>query len=105
MEYDPDDLPTVGWTDVYWFYLNRMAEQGMFLARLVGLKEVRKETIMRCENPSCMRPAIGRHKFQDPRRGNDDELAYVQRFFCSQECEEAIIEDLERTAQYARLVS
>lgn len=51
-----------------------------------------------------MAPAQERHKFQDPRRGKGDELAYILKFFCSPECEEAIVDELERQAQYARLV-
>ncbi len=105
MDHELDDPPPPWcWIDSYWYIANRLAEQGMAYARLLGLKEVRKETVMRCENPHCMRPAEGRHKFRDPRRGQDDELAYVVRFFCSQECELAIVDNLERQAQYARLV-
>ncbi len=60
---------------------------------------------MFCENPHCMRAAQERKKFLDPRRGEGDRLVYVQKFFCSQECEEAIVDNLERQAQYARLVN
>lgn len=60
---------------------------------------------MRCENPRCMAPAFERHKFLDPRRGKGDELAYIAKYFCSPECEEAIVDKLERQAQYARLVN
>lgn len=59
---------------------------------------------MFCENPHCMQPAHMRRKFQDPRRGVNDDLAYVARYFCSFVCEEAIVDNLERQAQYARLV-
>lgn len=60
---------------------------------------------MFCENPRCMKAAQMRRKFLDPRRGKGEELAYVARYFCSFECEEAIVDNLERTAQYARLVN
>lgn len=59
---------------------------------------------MHCENPRCMRSSQERKKFLDPRRGKGDELAYVAKYFCSPECEEAIVDELERQAQYARLV-
>lgn len=60
---------------------------------------------MFCENPHCMMPSQARRKFLDPRRGAGDDLVYVTKFFCSPDCEEAIVDDLERKAQYARLVS
>lgn len=44
-------------------------------------------------------------KFRDPRRGKGHELAYTTRYFCSQECELAIVDELERQAQYARVVN
>ncbi len=59
---------------------------------------------MMCQNPRCMMPASARKKFQDPRRG-DKEPVYIERFICSYTCEEELIEELERQAQYARLVS
>ena len=59
---------------------------------------------MWCQNPRCMRPAQERHKFLDPRRGKGDELSYVAKYFCSQECELAIVDELERQANLARLV-
>lgn len=61
--------------------------------------------IARCEAPGCMREASGRHKFMDPRRSHDVVAEYVNRFFCSQECELAIVDELERQANYARLVN
>ncbi len=60
---------------------------------------------MFCENPRCMMAAQGRKKFIDPRRGAGEDLAYIAKFYCSPECEEAIVDELERQAQYARLVS
>ena len=59
---------------------------------------------LRCEAPHCMREAVMRRKFQDPRRGGN-ELAYINKHFCCLQCEEAIVEELERQAQYARLVN
>lgn len=57
-----------------------------------------------CEAPGCMRRAEDRHRFRDPRRDDKDHDAYVDRYFCSQECELAIVDELERQAQLARLV-
>ena len=61
--------------------------------------------ILRCESPSCMREAKRRAKFLDPRRGHGDELAYVIKHFCCDEHELAICDELERQAQYVRLVA
>jgi hypothetical protein len=61
--------------------------------------------IIRCDNPHCMKEAVARAKFLDPRRGDGEKLAYTVRHFCSQECELAIVDELERTAQYARIVN
>ena len=60
--------------------------------------------ILRCQNPHCMKEAIRGAKFLDPRRGEADDLRYVIRHFCSDDCELAIVDELERQAQYARLV-
>lgn len=60
--------------------------------------------MMYCENPHCNRVAGMRKKFQDPRRGDGEEIAYTERYYCSDECEIAIIDELERQAQLARLV-
>lgn len=60
---------------------------------------------MHCQNLCCMAPAIERKKFADPRRGKGDELVYVTRYICSQACEEGIVNQLEKEANYARLVS
>jgi hypothetical protein len=54
---------------------------------------------------NCGQPAGHQRKFQDPRRGYKDELAYVRRFYCSDSCQEAIIDELELQAQYARVVN
>ena len=59
---------------------------------------------LRCENPACMCEARGKAKFLDPRRGHEDECACTMRYYCSQECELAIVDELERQANYARLV-
>lgn len=61
--------------------------------------------ILRCQNPVCMLEAHRGAKFRDPRRGKGHELAYTTRYFCSQECELAIVDELERQAQYARVVN
>lgn len=53
----------------------------------------------------CGGTAGQRKRFRDPRRDSDDEAAYVELYFCSDECEEAIIENLERKARIARLVN
>lgn len=58
---------------------------------------------LRCQNPSCKMEAHMSAKFLDPRRGHGDERAYARKYFCSQECELAICDELERQAQYARL--
>lgn len=60
--------------------------------------------ILRCQNPTCMMEAHMAAKFLDPRRGHGDERKYTHRYFCSQDCELAICDELERQAQYARLV-
>ena len=57
-----------------------------------------------CEAPGCMRVAGERKKFRDPRRDDDSVHAYCERYFCSQECELAIVDELERQANLARLV-
>lgn len=54
-----------------------------------------------CENPDCNNVAGNRKKFRDPRR--DD--GQTERYFCSPECELAIVDELERQAHYARLVN
>lgn len=60
-----------------------------------------------CDNPKCMQLAKGRSKFLDPRRGDGDgdRLAYTVKHYCSVECQLAICDELERVAQYARLVA
>lgn len=58
-----------------------------------------------CEAPGCMRVAGNRRKFRDPRRDDgDNRPAYTERYFCSDECERDIVDELERQAQLARLV-
>ena len=102
MEYDPDYPPEpVTLIEIYWFYMNRAAELGMGIARSFGWKE--KVMLQRCEAPGCMKEALGRSKFLDPRRGHGDELAYTVKHWCCEECQLAICDELERTAQYARL--
>jgi len=101
MDYD-DPEPPITLTDIYWHYANRWAEWGMGVARSFGWKE---EAMFYCENPSCMMRAGMRKKFLDPRRGKDSEFAYCERYYCSPECELAIVDELERQAQYARCVS
>lgn len=59
---------------------------------------------MHCQNRGCMLPTQECRKFLDPRRGKDEDLAYVVRFICSPKCEEEIVDELERQAQYARIV-
>lgn len=59
---------------------------------------------IRCENPHCMKEATHSAKFLDPRRGHGEERSYARKYFCSQECELGIVDELERQAQYARLV-
>jgi len=104
MEYDEDDAPqTPTLADIYWHYANRWAEWGMGVARSFGWKE--RKMILRCEAPNCMNEARGRAKFLDPRRGRGGELAYVTKHFCSQTCELAVMDELERQAQYDCLVS
>jgi len=61
--------------------------------------------ILRCNAVGCMLPATQRCKFLDPRRGGEDRLAYTVRYFCSDECQLQIVDELERVAQYARLVA
>lgn len=61
--------------------------------------------IIHCDAPGCMREATRRCKFLDPRRGTEEELAYVVRFFCSDDCQLQIVDELERMSHYARLVS
>lgn len=53
----------------------------------------------------CGGIAGNRRKFHDPRRDKKDDEAYVLRHFCSVECEEDIINELERQARLARLVN
>ena len=103
MEYDPDDEllpPTL--TDIYWHYANRFSEWGLWYIRQLGWKE---EAMFYCENPTCLMRAGMRKKFLDPRRGPGDDMKYSERYFCSPECEQAIVDELERQAQYARCVS
>lgn len=57
-----------------------------------------------CENPNCTKRAGMRRSFLDPRRGNGDDVARCERYYCSPECEAAIVDELERQAQYARMV-
>lgn len=57
-----------------------------------------------CEGPGCMRVAGNRRKFRDPRRDADDHDAHCEKYFCSLECEENIVDELERQARLARLV-
>lgn len=45
-----------------------------------------------------------RRRFRDPRRDDDQHDAYVELYFCSMECELAIVDDLERKARIVRLV-
>lgn len=52
----------------------------------------------------CGGVAGNRRNFRDPRRDDDDHDAIVEKYFCSQECEEAIVDNLERQARLARLV-
>lgn len=100
--WDSDDTPPVPTlADIYWHYMSRAAEYGMFYARLCGWKE---NKMFYCENPACAKRAGMRRRFQDPRRG-DSELAYCERYYCSPECELAIVEELERQAQYSRVVN
>lgn len=56
-----------------------------------------------CDN--CGNIAGERKKFRDPRRDADDHDAYVERYFCSVECEEEIVDKLEHMARIARLVN
>lgn len=102
MDCDEDDeLPQPTLADIYWWYMNRLAQLGMALFPLTYRK---KEAVMKCENPTCGNKAEITHRFQDPRRGHGEEIAYVRRFCCSAECAGAINDELERQAQYARLV-
>lgn len=50
-----------------------------------------------------MRIGGNRRKFRDPRRDADDHDAFVEKYFCSIECEEEIVDELERQARLARL--
>lgn len=61
--------------------------------------------VLRCEAPGCMAEAKRKCKFLDPRRGDDENLAYVVKFFCSETCQLNIVDELERVAQYARVVN
>ena len=60
---------------------------------------------LRCEANGCMAEAQRRVKILDPRRGKGDLLAYTNKFVCGDACEYALVEELEREAQYVRLVS
>lgn len=60
---------------------------------------------LHCEAPGCMRTAVRCVKIQDPRRGSGDSLAYTRKYVCSESCEYALIEELEKESQYVRLVS
>ena len=104
MEHDDDDPPPI---DIfgYWWWMNRWAHLGMFYAHLLGFKERRLTMKMMCQNPTCTRDARHRRMFQDPRRGHDDVVALVERCYCCEECVLPIIDELERQAQYARLVN
>ena len=53
----------------------------------------------------CGGTAGERRKYSDPRRDSDEAEAYVELYFCSPSCEEAIIDELERKARIARLVN
>ena len=104
MEYDDDD-PEPRWQELdIWFWLNRSAEWGLWYVRLLGFKERKLDMPIRCDNPLCMNLATARSKFVDPRRSHDVCTEYVVKFFCSQECELAICDELERQANIARCV-
>jgi len=51
----------------------------------------------------CSKEAKYARKLQDPRRGKGDDLAYVRRNFCSHQCEEEAIEQMDKQANYARV--
>jgi hypothetical protein len=87
----------------YWYIANWYAEELMRFMRLLGFYERRNTMFLRCENPACIKPATNHAKFLDPRRSHDVIAAYTVKYFCSQECELAIVDELERQAQYARL--
>ena len=60
--------------------------------------------LIHCEAPGCMREAKGASKFLDPRRGHGEERAYTRKYFCCDTCQLEIVDELERQANYARLV-
>ena len=101
MDHDLDDPPPQ-WsaTDYFWQVMNRAAEWAMFTARLYSWKETK---MFHCEAPGCMRVAGMRRKFLDPRRSHDVICEYTEKYYCSDECEYAIVEELERQAQYLRV--
>ena len=57
-----------------------------------------------CQAPNCDKIAVMRRKFLDPRRSHDVICEYVDRFYCSPGCEEAIAYELERESYIARRV-
>lgn len=60
--------------------------------------------VLRCEAPGCMQMADRRAKFLDPRRDCDEERAYTIKYACCADHLLEICDELERQAQYARLV-
>lgn len=98
----PDPPQLYGALEYYWHMMNRLAQMGMALFPLTYSKQ---EAVMRCENVLCSNKAEVTHRFQDPRRGNGETIAYVRRFVCSAECVAVVCDELERQAQYARLVN
>lgn len=59
--------------------------------------------MMVCE--FCGRPATHRKNFRDPRRDDDDHDANVEKYLCDDTgCESGYVDELERQAQFARLV-
>lgn len=60
--------------------------------------------MLHCQAPNCVRTPAARRKFRDPRRDTDEQGAFVDKYFCSIECEQAIVDELERQAHLARLV-
>ena len=101
MEHDSDDPPILTPLNAWWYSINHWAESLLRIFPFYPRKEV---TVMRCENPKCSNKAETTRKFRDPRRGHGEEVAHIRRYCCSEECMHEIVEELERQAQYARVV-
>ena len=90
------------WDEISPYSSHTSKKRNLFLGLANGKG---KPMLLRCQAPNCMNEARGRAKFLDPRRGHGEELAYVSKNFCCENCQLGIMEELERQANYARVVN